>query len=114
MQYIYDFQQPFELISEGVDHQIVFCYECQLYHVQYGPISLDLSDTGIQMLMNAMAYNLVIYDGLIDASERCIEVEIPTMRTYLTLSIQELHQLRELLQHARQTFHERLRIRRSN
>ncbi len=114
MNHFFDYHHPFEVLREAAGQKVVFCYECQLYHVHYGTIALDLSERGIQTLNITLGRYLAMYDGTIDPKRRCIEVETPCEGIRLLLSTHDLHAFKELLTDSVGEFEERIRLRRLN
>ncbi|MEL6658948.1 MAG: hypothetical protein AAFP77_20680 [Bacteroidota bacterium] len=114
MKHIYDFHHPFEVLRQADGQKVVFCYECQLFHVHFGTISLDLSEMGMKMLTNTLVDYLGVYDGGIDPNKRCVEVETPCQGIRLLLSTTDLRTFSELLKGSLSELEQRLRLRKLN
>ncbi|MEM7370743.1 MAG: DUF6686 family protein [Bacteroidota bacterium] len=101
-------KHTFELLHHDKDSKIVYCYECQAFHVNYGTVSLDLARTTIESLIDSLDLNLQLYKGMADSDERCIEIATPYFGIRLLFSFNELEVLRTLLKDAYLRIEERL------
>ncbi|MEL6863705.1 MAG: hypothetical protein AAFP19_04765 [Bacteroidota bacterium] len=102
------FHQTFELLFQSEEEEVVYCYECQLFHVHYGTVSLDLSESDLKIMIQKLRYYLSMYQGIVAPHQRCIEVDTPYMGIRLLLSPFDLATFSSILETAKAS-HETLK-----
>ncbi len=106
--------QPFEVLFDSHEHKVVYCYECQLFHIHYGTVAIDLTDRELPRMIQTFKSYHQFYRGNMCPNRRCIEVETPTQGFRLLLSLTDLQEFRNMLEVAKAKFNERERQRRLN
>ncbi|MEM9917744.1 MAG: hypothetical protein AAF990_06590 [Bacteroidota bacterium] len=93
-------KHTFKMLCENGDDKVVYCCECQVFHVHYGTVGLDLSINAMQSLMQTLELFLDRFGGLADQECRCIEVGTPYRGIRLILSVSDLRIFGAMLQDA--------------
>ncbi|MEM8907688.1 MAG: hypothetical protein AAGD05_07560 [Bacteroidota bacterium] len=108
------FHQSFELLFKSEEAEVVYCYECRLFHVHYGTVVLDLSVVGMNVLIKRLHYYFDLYKDKINPKLRTIEVETPFSGIRLLLSVMDLKAFKEMLEKANLELEDRNRQRALN
>ncbi|MEM6633644.1 MAG: hypothetical protein AAF694_28485 [Bacteroidota bacterium] len=97
----------FEVLYEKGDHKVVYCLECEAFHIYYGTVSLDLYKSSLESLLEALKLYRQTYEELVPPTQRCIEVVTPFEGIRLLFSIEDLDQFSNMLRTARRVFEEK-------
>lgn len=89
---------PYEMLYDQGDVKVVFCYECQLFHIHYRAIALDLKLKALREMVDALRLNMSFYRGVTNPEKRCIEVCTPSSILRLRLSMLDMQELLSILQ----------------
>ncbi|MEL6639356.1 MAG: hypothetical protein AAFW73_04890 [Bacteroidota bacterium] len=106
--------QSFEVLFQRYGQKVVYCYECQVYHIHYGTVSLDLTEAAIANLIQTFQSYYKFYRGNVSPEHRCIEVDTPIHGFRLLLSPTDLREFGTMLESAVARYQERERQRRLN
>ncbi|MEM6964497.1 MAG: hypothetical protein AAF573_07020 [Bacteroidota bacterium] len=88
---------PYETLFNEGDNKVVFCHECNLFHVYFGTVSLDLVKNSIKGLLGRLQHHLELYEGGFPPNKRCIEIETPCVGIRLLLSINDIKRFQKML-----------------
>ncbi|MEM9261226.1 MAG: hypothetical protein AAGA62_16420 [Bacteroidota bacterium] len=87
----------YETFSQAGNNRVVYCYECQVFHVYYGTICIDMSRQSVETLANSLRAYLACYEGTVPPEERCIEIGTPYRSVRFLLSISDLRDFSQML-----------------
>ncbi|MEM8526995.1 MAG: hypothetical protein AAGG68_20315 [Bacteroidota bacterium] len=99
---------PFEVLYEDGDNKVIYCEECQAFHVYYGTISLDSTLSSLESLIYTLEFYLENYDGKVNPKCRCIEIDTPYHGFRLLLSTHDICQFGKMLGVACKKFREQI------
>ncbi|MEM1328762.1 MAG: hypothetical protein AAGI23_22590 [Bacteroidota bacterium] len=84
-------EHSFTILYEEGDNKVIYCEECQAFHVYYGTFSLDASMSAMESLLYTLAVYLKNYEGRVHPKCRCIEIDTPFPKFRLLMSTDDLH-----------------------
>ncbi|MEN0048876.1 MAG: hypothetical protein AAF806_17565 [Bacteroidota bacterium] len=108
MIFIPNHSHHFEILYEDGDNKVIYCEECQAFHIYYGTISLDSTMSSMESLIYTLAFYLDEYQGKINPKCRCIEIDTPYHGFRLLLSTSDISQFGEMLAKAYEKFQEEI------
>ncbi|MEM9529156.1 MAG: hypothetical protein AAGA31_21275 [Bacteroidota bacterium] len=94
----------YKTYSQAGTNRIVYCYECQVFHVYYGTICIDMGRQAVETLANSLRAYLACYEGSVPPNERCIEVGTPYRSVRFLFSVMDLSNFSKMLIDAYQAY----------
>lgn len=79
-----------ETLAQDGDNKVVYCHQCEAFHINYETISIDLKKVAVETLINNLRLYYQRYKGAVDPTHRCIHIGTPYMGIRLLLSISDL------------------------
>ncbi|MEM6763814.1 MAG: hypothetical protein AAF655_02770 [Bacteroidota bacterium] len=102
-----DYNHRYEILYWENHNRVVFCHDCQAFHINFGMISLDLRRPAVESLMSTLHKYLQFYEGKVHTECRCVEVHTPYQGIRLLLSVSEIRALGNILYDACSSFWDR-------
>ena len=90
----------YEIIYWENHNRVVFCHDCNAFHINFGMISLDLQRPAIGLLRTRLHRYLQFYEEKVHPECRCIEIATPYQGIRLLLSVGEIRTLGNMLYEA--------------
>ncbi|MEM9836991.1 MAG: DUF6686 family protein [Bacteroidota bacterium] len=97
-------QESYAELRRYGTNKVVYCFECQLFHVYYENLSFDLTPKSIYSLQRSLEAYEEVYRDTVKSDCRCIEVGTPFRGFRMYMSISDLVELRLLLQEAYEVY----------
>ncbi|MEL7122154.1 MAG: DUF6686 family protein [Bacteroidota bacterium] len=88
------------ILYESQKGFVVYCYCCKTFHIAYGTVALDLTETSLLSLINVLVAYYQDYKDKVDPRCRCIQVLTPFNGIRLLFSLPELKELANILSEA--------------
>ncbi|MEM9886269.1 MAG: DUF6686 family protein [Bacteroidota bacterium] len=87
-------------LYEGHNGYVVYCSHCKAFHIAYGTVSFDQTESSLLSLMEVLNYNYHQYRNAFDPDCRCVQIITPFTGFRFLLSTNELLEFSEMLQQA--------------
>jgi hypothetical protein len=97
----------FETLFENGTNRVIYCYECRLFHVYYGTISIDLIRSSLDSLASSLEAYHTCYEDTSMPDHRSVEIGTPCTSVRLLLSVNDLYSFGLMLRSACAVYDER-------
>ncbi|MEL7159748.1 MAG: hypothetical protein AAFN92_03245 [Bacteroidota bacterium] len=94
------------LFEDGTD-RVVYCYECRLFHVYYGTVSIDLARPSLDSLASSLEAYHACYEDTSLPDHRSVEISTPCSSIRFLLSVNDLFKFSSMLRKAGVIYDER-------
>ncbi|MEM6698871.1 MAG: DUF6686 family protein [Bacteroidota bacterium] len=84
-------------LYEGREGYVVYCNCCQLFHIAYGTISFDQTETDLLRFMEVLSHNYNQYHDVVNPDCRCVQITTPFKGFRFLFSTNELQEFNEML-----------------
>lgn len=87
-------------LYEEKNGYVVYCEHCNIFHITYGTVSFDQTETSLLTLMNVLEFHHLQYKDKVHPDCRCIQIATPFTGFRLLFSINEIEAFNEMLSQA--------------
>jgi len=87
-------------LYEGRKGYVVHCDCCNTFHIAYGTVSFDQTESSLLTLMNVLDFHYQQYENKVHHDCRCIQIVTPFKGFRLLFSINEIESFKEMLSQA--------------
>jgi len=81
--------KPHKKMVQFEENEIVYCYECKLYHIHYETLSIDLSLKGLFSMMENLEEHILTCGGIYADDKRWMEIVAPGSHIRLYFSMND-------------------------
>lgn len=84
-------------LYESDKGHVVYCSCCATFHIAYGTVSFDQTETSLLSLMNTLNFHFEHFEGKVNPNCRCIQILTPFEGFRFIFSINELREFMSIL-----------------